>query len=33
MPVAPEIMVRTKRSCPGTSTTESERPDGSARLA
>ena len=33
MPVAPAIIVRTKRSCPGTSTTESERPEGSARLA
>ena len=32
-PRRPEIMVRTNRSCPGTSTTESERPEGSGRLA
>ena len=30
MPVAPASMVRTNRSCPGTSTTDSARPDGSS---
>ncbi len=29
MPLAPATIVRTKRSCPGTSTTLSVRPDGS----
>ena len=33
MPVAPATIVRTNRSCPGTSTTDSRRPDGSARSA
>ena len=33
MPVAPATIVRTKRSWPGTSTTDSRRPLGSARLA
>jgi hypothetical protein len=32
-PVAPATMVRTKRSWPGTSTTDTERPDGSRRRA
>ena len=31
MPVAPATIVRTNRSWPGTSTTLSTRPDGSAR--
>ena len=31
MPVAPATIVRTKRSWPGTSTTDSRRPDGSAQ--
>ena len=30
MPVAPATMVRTNRSWPGTSTTDSRRPDGSS---
>ena len=30
MPVAPATIVRTKRSWPGTSTTDSRRPEGSA---
>ena len=30
MPVAPAIIVRTNRSCPGTSTSESRRPSGSS---
>ena len=30
MPVAPATIVRTNRSCPGTSTTDSARPDGSS---
>ena len=30
MPVAPATIVRTNRSCPGTSTTESRRPSGSS---
>ena len=29
MPVAPATIVRTNRSWPGTSTTDSRRPDGS----
>ena len=33
IPVAPATIVRTKRSWPGTSTTDSRRPDGSSRLA
>ncbi len=33
MPVAPATIVRTKRSWPGTSTTPSSRPDGSASRA
>ena len=32
MPVAPATIVRTNRSWPGTSTTDSRRPDGSVRL-
>ena len=30
IPVAPATIVRTKRSWPGTSTTDSRRPDGSS---
>jgi hypothetical protein len=30
MPVAPATIVRTKRSCPGTSTSDSRRPSGSS---
>ena len=30
IPVAPATIVRTNRACPGTSTTDSRRPDGSA---
>ena len=33
MPVAPATIVRTNRSCPGTSTTLSERPDGRSMRA
>ena len=33
MPVAPATIVRTKRSWPGTSTTDSRRPDGSPSAA
>jgi len=33
MPVAPATIVRTKRSWPGTSTTDSRRPDGRTRAA
>jgi len=33
MPLAPATIVRTKRSCPGTSTTDIARPDGSTRRA
>ena len=33
MPVAPATIVRTKRSWPGTSTTDSRRPDGQRRAA
>ncbi len=33
MPVVPATIVRTNRSCPGTSTTLSERPDGRSMRA